>query len=233
MLPAAQLDDRALEIRHLSDHRERLVGQRTALINDLRWQLHDLDPELEVPLRRFNQRNWQQATARKLARLREGAQVWVARDELKRIRELTAAIDRLERELKALVLAYRPELLEMPGCGVLTAAKAIGETAGASRFPTAAKFARITGTAPIPASSGNTTRHRLDRGGNRQLNLAFHRFAVNRARHPETAAYPACKQAQGMSRMEALRCLKRHLARRVHHLLTDQARATQTALALT
>jgi transposase len=66
----------------------------------------------------------------------------------------------------------------MPGCGTLTAAKAIGETAGAQRFPTATKFARITGTAPIPASSGNTTRHRLDRGGNRQLNAALHRIAI-------------------------------------------------------
>jgi transposase len=122
----------------------------------------------------------------------------------------------------------------MAGCGPLTAAKLIGEIAGADRFESDARLARAAGVAPVPVSSGRRDRHRLDRGGNRQLNLAFHRFAVNRARHdPETAAYLARKQAQGMSRMEALRCLKRHLARRVHHLLTDQARATQTALALT
>jgi transposase len=221
-LPGAQLDDQALELRHLSDHRERLVGQRTALINDLRWQLHDLDPDFEVPLRRFSQRNWQQATARKLSRLREGAQVRVARDELNRIRELTRAIDRLERELKGLVLAYQPQLLQLPGCGVLTAAKAIGETAGASRFPTAAKFARITGTAPIPASSGNTTRHRLDRGGNRQLNAVLHRIAVTQIRiHQPAQSYLARRLAEGKTRKEAIRCLKRQLARTLwRHLQT-------------
>ena len=67
--PAAQLDDQALEIRHLVDHRERLVAQRTALINDLRWQLHDLDPDIEVPLRRFHQPIWQQRVARRLSRM--------------------------------------------------------------------------------------------------------------------------------------------------------------------
>ena len=83
-------------------------------------------------------------------------------------------------------------------------------------------------------SSGRRDRHRLDRGGNRQLNLALHRLAVNKGRHcPQTADYLARKQAEGKTRMEALRCLKRHLARRVHTLLTDPANAPTPALALT
>ena len=228
-LPGAQLDERALEIRQLSDHRERLVGQRTALINDLRWQLHDLDPEFEVPVRQFRQRNWQQRTLRKLAGMPTRAQVRIARDELKRIRELTRAIDSLQRELRALVLAYRPALLQMPGCATLTAAKAIGESAGAERFPTAAKFARITGTAPIPASSGNTTRHRLDRGGNRQLNAALHRIAITQIRtHPPAQTYLARKLAEGKTRKEAIRCLKRQLVPTLWQLLQPSTPPTNT-----
>jgi transposase len=120
----------------------------------------------------------------------------------------------------------------------LTAAKLVGEIAGARRFASDAKLARTAGVAPLPASSGRTDRHRLDRGGNRQLNCAFHRWAVNAGRSdPETAAYLARKQAEGKSRMEALRCLKRHLARRAWRLLTatapNPASSLDTALALT
>jgi transposase len=107
-----------------------------------------------------------------------------------------------------------------PGFGPLTAAKLVGEIAGAGRFATDAKLARAAGLAPIPVSSGKTNRHRLDRGGNRQINAAIHRVAVTRARyHPETRDYLARKKAEGKSTTEAIRCLKRHLARRVWHLL--------------
>jgi len=102
----------------------------------------------------------------------------------------------------------------------LTAGKLIGEIAGVGRFSTDAKLARAGGIAPIPVSSGNTNRHRLDRGGNRQITTAIHRVAVTRARcHPETRAYIARKRAEGKTSTEAIRCLKRHLARRVWHLL--------------
>ena len=106
----------------------------------------------------------------------------------------------------------------------MTAGKLIGEIAGAHRFSTDAKLARASGIAPIPVSSGNTNRHRLDRGGNRQINTAIHRIAVTRARcHPETKAYLDRKRAEGKTTKEAIRCLKRHLARRIWHLLTDAA----------
>jgi transposase len=141
------------------------------------------------------------------------AQVRVARDELKRIRELTGAIDQLYQELGSLVRAYRPGLLAVPGCGVLCAAKAIGETAGAQRFSTASKFARIAGTAPIKASSGDHVRHRYDPGGNRQRNATLHRIAITQIRsHQPARDYYARKLAEGKSRREALRCLKRQIA---------------------
>ena len=219
-LPVAQLDEPALEIRHLVDHRERLVGQRTALINDLRWHLHDLDPDFEVPLRSFINRNWQTRTTRKLRAMTARAHARVARDELRRIRELTSAINALYRELATLVGAYRPALLWLPGCGVLCAAKAIGETGGAQRFATAAKFARTTGSAPVNASSGNTHRHRYDKGGNRQLNAVLHRIAITQIRcHPPAITYYQRKLTEGKSRKEALRCLKRQIANTLWQLL--------------
>jgi transposase len=111
---------------------------------------------------------------------------------------LTRRTDALERELHALVTAHRPRLLAETGCGALTAALLIGRTAGAQRFPRDASFARQTGTAPIPCSSGQRHRHRLDRGGDRQLNHALHIIAITRARHdPATRAYLARKEAEG------------------------------------
>ena len=94
------------------------------------------------------------------------------------------------------------------------------EIAGAQRFATAAKLARAAGVAPIPASSGNTQRQRLDQGGNRQINAALHRVIVTRARcHPETQDYIARRLAEGKTTREAIRCLKRYLTRHVWRLL--------------
>lgn len=205
-LPVAQLAGRELDIRLLVDHRERLVAQRTRLINDLRWNLHDLWPELQIPARALIGAGWQQRLAGRLARAEQTIRVQIARDELRRVRELTRAIDDLQHQLAGQVAQLAPQLLAEPGCGVLTAAKLIGEIAGISRFASDAKLARLAGAAPIPASSGRTIRHRLDRGGNRQLNCALHRLAVNKGRYdPRSAAYLARKQAQGKTRREALR----------------------------
>ena len=110
--------------------------------------------------------------------------VRIARDELRRIRELTQTIKALEAEIADLVAQIAPQLLAEPGFGPLTAAKLVGEIAGVGRFATDAKLARAAGIAPIPVSSGKTNRHRLDRGGNRQINAAIHRIAVTRAALP-------------------------------------------------
>jgi transposase len=228
-LPIAQLAGAELDVRLLVDHRERLIRQRTALINDLRWQLHDLWPEFEIPARAPSGIRWQERVAGRLARAEQTTRVKIARDELRRIRELTRAIDALADELAALVAKLAPGLLAEPGCGVLTAAKLIGEIAGVSRFASDAKLARIASAAPIPASSGRTDRHRLDRGGNRQLNCALHRLAISKARlDPHTAAYLARKQAEGKSRRDAIRCLKRHLARRIWHILQTPSAPSDT-----
>src|SRR4051795_2740131 len=157
-LPIARLAGPELDVRLLVDHRERLVAQRTQLINDLRWDLHDLWPELEIPARVLTGGRWQDRVGGRLVRAEQTARVRIARDELRRIRELTRSVDAIERELAVLVAAMAQPLLDEGGCGVLTAAKLIGEIAGIGRFASDAKLAWLAGSAPIPASSGNTTR---------------------------------------------------------------------------
>jgi transposase len=219
-LPIAELAGVELDIRLLVDHRERLVRMRTALNNDLLWHLHDLWPEQALPGSALLSKKWTTRIARRLARAEQTARVRIARDELRHIRELSQTIDALETEIADRVAQVAPQLLAEPGFGPLTAGKLIGEIAGAQRFSSDAKLARAGGIAPIPVSSGKTNRHRLDRGGNRQINTAIHRVAVTRARcHPETRTYIARKRAEGKSHREAIRCLKRHLTRRIWHLL--------------
>lgn len=112
---------------------------------------------------------------------------------------------------------------------MLTAAKLIGETSGA-KFASEAKFARMAGLAPIPASSGKTERFRLDRGGNRQLNCAIHRIAVTQGRCFEPARiYLAKKQTEGKSRKEAIRCLKRQSVRPVLRSLNCSSEVMKAA----
>ena len=228
-LPAAHLEGPELDLRLLVDHRERLVGQRVGLNNTLQWHLHDLWPALTLPGGALFSSKWSTRIARRLGRAEQSTRVRIARDELCRLRELTQAIKTLEAEIAELVANIAPQLLSEPGCGPLTAAKLVGEIAGASRFDSDAKLARSAGLAPIPVSSGKTNRHRLDRGGNRQLNAAIHRVAVTRARcHPETQTYITRKTAEGKTHREAIRCLKRHLARRIWHLLQPTPRAPTT-----
>jgi len=224
-LPAAYLDEDAMQVKLLLGHREDLVKARSEDQCRLRWHLHDLWPELEIPAGALDRMVWLERVARKLSRAEQGARVAIARELVREIRRRTRRAAELEREIGALVKAQAPELLDLQGCGALTAAKLIAETAGAERLASDAKFARLAGVAPIPASSGKSVRHRLDRGGNRQLNCALHRIAVTQGRiHPPAREFLAKKQAEGKSRMEALRCLKRHLARRVWKLLVDSER---------
>jgi transposase len=135
----------------------------------------------------------------------------------------------LEAELTELIEHHCPQLLREHGRGTITAAILIGHTAGAKRFPNDAAFARHAGTAPIPASSGNTHRHRLHRGGDRQLNRALHIIALSRARtDPTTRSYLDRKTSEGKTKREAIRCLKRHLARHIYKLLYTTSPATPT-----
>jgi transposase len=227
--PVAYLDEDAMEIRLLADHRHDLVAERTRVQNRLRWHLVALCPELERSLRprSLSEPRQLDRVDRKLRRVPASVRVRIAREQLAQIRRLTRQANELERELLELVKAHRPQLLTETGCGALSAAILIGHTAGAQRFRTDACFARQAGAAPIKCSSGQRDHHRLDRGGDRQLNHALHIIAITRAqRDPLTKAYLERKRTDGKTRKGALRCLKRHLARRFHTLLIDPHPAT-------
>jgi transposase len=220
--PVACLDEAALEIRLLSDYREDLVAERTRAQNRLRWHLVDLAPELEasLPAGSLDRTVQLDRVVRALRRLPRTARVKVSLKLVVQIRALTRQAKTLERELDGLVARKCPQLVAEQGCGTLTAATIIGRVAGAERFATDARFARQAGTAPIPASSGRRDRHRYHRGGDRKLNRALQTIAVTRARlDPETKAYLARKRSEGKSNREAIRSLKRHLARRIWTLL--------------
>jgi len=170
------------ELKMLVDHRDDLVDERRRAQQRLRWHLHDLDPELAVPAGALDRTVWLDRVARRLSRAEQTVQVRIARELVGRCRSLTRTILALERELQARIDKTAPALLALPGCGALSAAKLLGEIGPIERFDTDAQLARHAGVAPLEASSGKHRRHRLDRGGNRQLNCALHRIAVTQAR---------------------------------------------------
>jgi transposase len=180
-LPTAGHDQASWEVKLLVDHREHLIAERTRAINRLRWHLHRLDPDLEHTARRLPGPSLGQITAW-LAGTPWSVQVAICQELTAAIAALTVRIDQLDHDLRTRVAELAPNLLSLPGCGVLTAAKLLAETAGVARFRSEACVAMHAGVAPIPASSGRTDRHRLCRGGNRQLDAAIHRIAITQLR---------------------------------------------------
>jgi transposase len=222
-LPTARLDGPDRELRLLVDHRDDLVAERTRMISRLRWHLHELNPGAEPAPRSLNHPRNLDKLAAQLDRL-EGLVARLARELTQRCHQLTLEINQLEQEIAALAATLAPSLLEICGCGPLTAAKIVGETAGIDRFHSAAAYARHNGTAPLPVSSANRSRHRLSRTGNRQLNAALHRIALTQAHwHPDAKTMIARRRAQGDGGLEALRILKRRLSDIVYRALEADA----------
>jgi transposase len=138
----------------------------------------------------------------------------------RRIRQLATEERELEREIEKLTRRLAPQLLGEPGIGPLSAAQVVLAWSHPGRIHSEAAFARLAGSAPIPASSGQTIRYRLDRSGDRQLNRALHQIIVTRRRiHPPTIEYIERRTSEGKTRREATRCLKRYLARNLYRLL--------------
>jgi transposase len=220
-------EPRLRELKLLVDHRDDLVAERRRCQQRLRWHLHELDPSLRVPLGALDRTVWLERLRRQLARRGQTPQVRIARDLLGRCRELTRSIAELDRELRERMQTTAPRLLELAGCGPISAAKLVCEIGPIDRFASDAQLARHAGVAPLDASSGKHQRHRLDRGGNRQLNCALHRIAVTQGRvHSPARAYLERKQSEGKTRREAIRCLKRQLARTVYTTLKTESALT-------
>jgi transposase len=160
---------------------------------------------------------------------RQGIVVKIAAELVARIRELTGRINELERDLRDRISQLAPTLVARTGCGHLTAAKIVAETADVTRFRSRDAYAAHNGTAPLPVWSGNRYRHRLSRVGNRQLNAAIHRIAITAIRvDPASKAYLEGAMANGKTKTEALRLLKRRISNAVYRDLRTDAQPTDT-----
>lgn len=232
-LPVATHDEESRELKLLVDHRDDLVKHRTATVNRFRWHLHRIDPTIDPGPKTLNRAVKRAELVEFLADL-PGIDARLSRELIEDIDTLTVRINALEREIAGLVTQRMPALLELPGCGALGAAKILGEVAGISRFGDEAKFAMHAGVAPIPVWSGSTRgRVRLNRAGNRQLNAALHRIALTQIQRDGAGrAYYDKRLAAGDSTTEALRCLKRRLARVVFNTLKNNPSSTATTTCL-
>lgn len=214
-------------IRQLSVTRQSALKARTAGLQQLDDLIITAPHQLRGELRAGRTLHARAALCLKLRpqadRLHEPAQAakLALRSLARRIRDLDHEIDELDHQLERLVQLAAPRTLSLFGVGTQSASQLL-VTAGQNiqRLRSEAAFAKICGAAPIQASSGRTSRHRLDFGGDRQANRALHMIAVCRLRYCQrTRAYAAKRTAQGLNRREILRCLKRYIARQTYHTL--------------
>jgi transposase len=226
-LPPVRLADRSLDIQLLVGAREDVVLEMTRVRNRLHADLRVLVPGYGASVSNLTTVRHQRAIARLLARL-VGVQAELARGRLGRLRALAGEEHDLAAQIATRVDGH--PLLGLPGAGSLVTAKLVGEVGDVRRFRSADALAALAGVAPIPASSGQTQRMRLNRGGNRQLNRALYTIALSQAfHHPPAMAYIARKRAEGKTWREALRALKRQLIRTVFRLLQVGAARAELA----
>jgi transposase len=218
------------ELRALVVCREGALAAKRAGLCQLRDLLLCAPPTLREQLQTLSRAR----LLRRLAQLRlEQRKETAARGSLlalrllaRRLQALTLEERQLAREIKALVEQSAPQLLAEPGVGPVCAARVLLSFSHRGRIHSEAAFARLAGAAPIPASSGRTIRHRLDPGGDRQLNRALHTIVLSRRKsHPPTIAYLQRRTRQGKTTREATRCLKRYLARHLYRMLEKTATA--------
>ena len=214
-------------LRVLVNTREGAVLARTAAINQLRALIVAAPEPLRASLRSLA---FAELVAR-CVRLRPGARnattrasALALRSTARRIQALSTEARQLNQEIRQLVESTAPVLLDEPGVGPISAARIVIAWSHRGRFHSEAAFAMLAGVSPIPASSGQTVRHRLNRGGDRQLNRALHTIALSRrATHRPTRDYIDRRTRDGKTTREINRCLKRYLARRLYRLLERSA----------
>lgn len=229
-LPSARRTAALADLKLLVDYRDQLVHARTQVANRVHASLVVIRPGYERVVPNLRARR-HVATARSLISRDRSVQAELVRRRLGEILRLEAEIADVDRRLAAAVEEADTTLTQIPGVGPFIAAKILGEVGEISRIRSKASFAMLSGTAPLIASSGQTHRHRLNRRGNRQLNLAIHQVALVQARTTtEAKAYLARQREAGKSAKEAMRCLKRHLSDVVYrHLLLDVRGLEQAA----
>lgn len=218
-------------VKVLLASRDHMSTERTATINALTALLRVVD--LSIDARRPLTQT--QLTTIAAWRTRsEDVATATARGEATRLAKRIAALDEELKEITKRIIDFvqqspAGDLLDQPGIGPITAAVALTAWSHLGRIRSEAAFASLAGASPIPASSGNTVRHRINRGGDRRLNRALHMAVVTRMRmDPRTRAYVERRTAEGRTLREIRRCLKRYLAREIYRRLNTAARAEIT-----
>lgn len=226
-LPPVRTNGAIEDMRVLVHYRRELLAERNRIANRLHSDLEQLHLGYQQRIGRLTtERNLDRA--RRLLTGNQQTRARIARQRVTRLRQLTRQIDELATEITGHSRRLDTGLTTIPGIADLSAAELIAEIGDVGRYRTRAQFAMANGTAPIPASSGRTDRHRLNRGGNRQLNRIIHFVALTQiSRHPEGRAYYQRKQAEGKTRKEAMRCLKRRISDRIYRTLRDHTTRTQ------
>jgi transposase len=216
-------------LKLLVDYRDQLVRARTQLSNRIHRDLVVAHPgyQQRVPDLRSTKNV---AQAAKLVRGDRSVRAELTRRRIAQLRAIDKELVANKAEISVTLVRTGTTLAEIPGIGALLAAKILAEVGDVTKIRSESAFAMFTGTAPLQASSGATTRHRLNRGGNRQLNHALHYMALVQYRsHPAARAYIERKRAEGKTFKEAMRCLKRHLAKVIYRRLRTDARNVEIA----
>ena len=232
-LPAVRLAvGQAADLRALADYRAQLVAERTALASRTHAELHGLLPGYQDRVPRLTAPTFITAATDILAG-DTSVRAQLTRRRLTRLAQLTAEIGEVQGLITAAVAEVKTGLTDLYGLGAVGAATILGEVADIRRYRSRHAFAAANGTAPIPASSGRTSRHRLNRSGNRQLNRVLYTMAITQIRaDTEGRAYYLRKRAEGKTGREALRCLKRRLSDVVFKTLHEDLAAGRAPTAI-
>lgn len=223
-LPRPRVDQIHEDLKLLSDHFDQLKRQRTQLVNRIHKALVVMHPGYEKRVGDLKAER-HKTTVMNLVRRDRSVRADLVRRNIKEVRRLEAEMKALRQTINELLEASSTSLTEEAGIGPILAARLLGEVGDVTNFRSKAAFASLTGTAPLPASSGLTIRHRLNRHGNRKLNFTIHYIAVTRCRvDPETRAFMAKRLAEGKTRKEAMRSLKRHLSNRIYRTMMADAK---------
>jgi len=216
----------------LEERRANLAGQRVRVANQLHAVLRDLVPggaEVAITAKSASM----MLRSIRPASMCERTRKQLARDLVGELRAVDASLADIEQRMSDALDNHGTRLRQVDGVGAVTAVRLIGRTGPAGRFPTPDAFATYAGVAPIEVASGERTRHRLSRSGDRQLNSAIHLIAVTQVRMPHSLGrrYFDTKIAEGKTRNEAMRCLKRRLANHLWRLMTTDERHLNPPLA--